>query len=258
MPRRIASSCAKARARGVEPATAAPAPSKRASPPVVTVVSGCSEKASWPPSTASPLAPEQWPTSAPGGIAAAAAAISASGTHSSTAPAPLGAIPRASGPSISRPEARRAVASAVPRRPAPTIAQRVGVGVRSSSRMGDTGWSGCSVDPANSGVAGRSRRGRGYGGRVPSAEARREALKAVWQQAQTCTKCPQLAATRTKVVFGAGNADADLMYIGEAPGANEDRLGLPFVGQAGKPPHTPLGGVRAGRSGGWVLNFPQG
>jgi DNA polymerase len=35
-------------------------------------------------------------------------------------------------------------------------------------------------------------------------------------------------------VFGAGNADADLMFIGEAPGANEDRMGLPFVGQAGK------------------------
>ena len=35
-------------------------------------------------------------------------------------------------------------------------------------------------------------------------------------------------------MFGAGNADADLMFIGEAPGANEDRMGLPFVGQAGK------------------------
>jgi uracil-DNA glycosylase family 4 len=35
-------------------------------------------------------------------------------------------------------------------------------------------------------------------------------------------------------VFGAGNADADLMFVGEAPGANEDRMGLPFVGQAGK------------------------
>src|SRR5581483_11376900 len=40
--------------------------------------------------------------------------------------------------------------------------------------------------------------------------------------------------TRTTVVFGAGNADAELMFVGEAPGANEDRLGLPFVGQAGK------------------------
>jgi DNA polymerase len=45
--------------------------------------------------------------------------------------------------------------------------------------------------------------------------------------------CP-LKATRTKLVFGAGNADADIMFVGEAPGAQEDRLGLPFVGPAGK------------------------
>ena len=63
---------------------------------------------------------------------------------------------------------------------------------------------------------------------------RREELKAVWQQAAACTRCPQLAATRQSVVFGAGNADADLMFVGEAPGANEDRQGLPFVGQAGR------------------------
>jgi uracil-DNA glycosylase family 4 len=89
---------------------------------------------------------------------------------------------------------------------------------------------------------------------VPSAESRREALKAVWQQAQTCTKCPQLAATRTKVVFGAGNADADLMFVGEAPGANEDRLGLPFVGQAGKLLDTLLGEIGLSRPQVFVCN----
>ena len=62
---------------------------------------------------------------------------------------------------------------------------------------------------------------------------RREALKAVWHEARECTRCP-LADTRTTVVFGNGDADADLMFVGEAPGANEDREGLPFVGQAGK------------------------
>jgi uracil-DNA glycosylase len=67
-----------------------------------------------------------------------------------------------------------------------------------------------------------------------TAAERREELKAVWRQAQSCTNCPQLAATRQTVVFGSGNADADLMFIGEAPGANEDRQGLPFVGQAGR------------------------
>jgi uracil-DNA glycosylase len=58
-------------------------------------------------------------------------------------------------------------------------------------------------------------------------------LKAVYEEARVCVRCP-LHETRTTVVFGAGNADADLMFVGEAPGANEDRLGLPFVGQAGK------------------------
>ncbi len=87
-----------------------------------------------------------------------------------------------------------------------------------------------------------------------SAEARREELKAVWQQAQGCTKCPQLAATRTKVVFGAGNADADLMFVGEAPGANEDKLGLPFVGQAGKLLDKLLGEIGLARADVFVAN----
>ena len=66
-----------------------------------------------------------------------------------------------------------------------------------------------------------------------TAAERRELLKAVYEEARGCTRCP-LHQTRTNVVFGAGNADADLMFVGEAPGANEDRMGLPFVGQAGK------------------------
>jgi len=53
-------------------------------------------------------------------------------------------------------------------------------------------------------------------------------------QARGCTRCSELAATRRTVVFGAGNADADLMFVGEAPGASEDEQGLPFVGRAGK------------------------
>ncbi|HUB03831.1 MAG TPA: uracil-DNA glycosylase [Solirubrobacteraceae bacterium] len=66
-----------------------------------------------------------------------------------------------------------------------------------------------------------------------SAPERRELLRAVYEEARECVRCP-LHQTRTTVVFGAGNADADLMFVGEAPGANEDRMGLPFVGQAGK------------------------
>ncbi|HET7119680.1 MAG TPA: uracil-DNA glycosylase [Solirubrobacterales bacterium] len=65
------------------------------------------------------------------------------------------------------------------------------------------------------------------------AEERREQLVALFKEVQDCTRCP-LYETRTKAVFGAGNADADLMFVGEAPGAEEDRQGLPFVGRAGQ------------------------
>lgn len=68
---------------------------------------------------------------------------------------------------------------------------------------------------------------------VTSATERRDLLKTVYDQARVCVRCP-LHQTRTQVVFGSGNANANLMFVGEAPGANEDRLGLPFVGQAGK------------------------
>ena len=59
-----------------------------------------------------------------------------------------------------------------------------------------------------------------------SAEARRERLVEVYREASDCTRCP-LSETRTKAVFGAGNADADLMFVGEAPGAEEDRRACP-------------------------------
>jgi uracil-DNA glycosylase family 4 len=65
------------------------------------------------------------------------------------------------------------------------------------------------------------------------AAERREGLKVLYHDARGCVRCP-LHQTRTQVVFGNGNANADLMFIGEAPGANEDRMGLPFVGAAGK------------------------
>lgn len=66
-----------------------------------------------------------------------------------------------------------------------------------------------------------------------TAEQRREHLVELYREVQGCTKCP-LHETRTRAVFGAGNADAGLMFVGEAPGADEDRQGLPFVGRAGQ------------------------
>jgi DNA polymerase len=51
---------------------------------------------------------------------------------------------------------------------------------------------------------------------------------------EQCKLCPELARTRNKVVFGAGNIHARLVFVGEAPGADEDQQGLPFVGRAGQ------------------------
>ena len=86
-----------------------------------------------------------------------------------------------------------------------------------------------------------------------SAPERREQLRAVFEEARGCVRCP-LHQTRTNVVFGAGNADADLMFIGEAPGANEDRMGLPFVGQAGKLLDKLLAEIGMERKGVWICN----
>jgi uracil-DNA glycosylase len=86
-----------------------------------------------------------------------------------------------------------------------------------------------------------------------SAAERRELLKAVYEEARQCVRCP-LHQTRTTVVFGSGNADADLMFVGEAPGANEDRQGLPFVGQAGKLLEKLLGEIGLERADVFIAN----
>lgn len=87
-----------------------------------------------------------------------------------------------------------------------------------------------------------------------SASERREALKEVLAQARACTRCAELAATRKTVVFGAGNADAELMFVGEAPGASEDEQGLPFVGRAGQLLNTLLGEIGMERGDVFIAN----
>lgn len=67
---------------------------------------------------------------------------------------------------------------------------------------------------------------------VPPSE-RPAVLAAMAAEVAACTRCPLLASTRTQTVFGTGSPTARLMFIGEAPGADEDRTGLPFVGRAG-------------------------
>jgi uracil-DNA glycosylase family 4 len=65
-------------------------------------------------------------------------------------------------------------------------------------------------------------------------EQRRRALAELARQVSQCVRCPQLASTRTQTVFGVGPLDPELCFVGEAPGADEDRTGKPFVGAAGQ------------------------
>ena len=61
-----------------------------------------------------------------------------------------------------------------------------------------------------------------------------ERLQLLKDEVKNCKKCTELANYRTQTVFGYGNPDADIVFIGEAPGADEDKQGVPFVGRAGQ------------------------
>jgi DNA polymerase len=78
-------------------------------------------------------------------------------------------------------------------------------------------------------------------------------LAAYAAEVSGCTKC-RLAQGRTQVVFGVGNPDADLMFVGEAPGFHEDQQGYPFVGQAGKLLDKLLAGIGLSRQDVYIAN----
>jgi uracil-DNA glycosylase len=78
-------------------------------------------------------------------------------------------------------------------------------------------------------------------------------LAALAEQVARCTRCP-LHATRTQAVFGAGHPDADLLFVGEAPGFHEDQQGIPFVGQAGKLLERLLAGIGLTRADVYIAN----
>ncbi|MCS7047502.1 MAG: uracil-DNA glycosylase, partial [Gemmataceae bacterium] len=67
-----------------------------------------------------------------------------------------------------------------------------------------------------------------------SLAARRTALTLLAEEIKSCRRCPELAATRTQTVFADGSPGAEVCFVGEAPGADEDAQGLPFVGAAGQ------------------------
>lgn len=70
-----------------------------------------------------------------------------------------------------------------------------------------------------------------------------------------CPRCPELASTRTQTVFGDGNPKARLVFLGEAPGADEDRTGTPFVGRAGQLLNKIIEACRLMREEVYILNI---
>src|SRR6188768_1911786 len=82
---------------------------------------------------------------------------------------------------------------------------------------------------------------------------RAAALRAHAEDTATCTRCA-LASGRTQVVFGSGSPNAELMFVGEAPGFHEDQQGVPFVGQAGQLLEKLLNGIGLSRSDVYIAN----
>src|SRR5215208_4848499 len=79
------------------------------------------------------------------------------------------------------------------------------------------------------------------------------ALAVLQSEVSGCTRC-RLAEGRTQVVFGSGSPDAELMFVGEAPGFHEDQSGIPFVGQAGKLLDRLLNGIGLSRADVYIAN----
>jgi DNA polymerase len=79
-------------------------------------------------------------------------------------------------------------------------------------------------------------------------------LQEIGQRVAVCRLCPHLASSRTQTVFGVGNPEAELMFIGEAPGADEDRQGEPFVGRAGQLLSKIIGAMGFSRDDVYIAN----
>ena len=84
---------------------------------------------------------------------------------------------------------------------------------------------------------------------------REERLKSIAARVAVCTRCQELASARTQTVFGVGNPEAEIMFVGEAPGADEDRQGEPFVGAAGQLLNRILEASQLKRSDVYICNI---
>jgi DNA polymerase len=94
---------------------------------------------------------------------------------------------------------------------------------------------------------------RPYPNSIAVADRERE-LESLKSNLASCIKCSELARCRNKVVFGTGNAQARLVFLGEAPGADEDRQGEPFVGAAGQLLNKIIAACKMSRSDVYILN----
>ena len=98
---------------------------------------------------------------------------------------------------------------------------------------------------------------------APSVEPERLSLEALQAELGQCTRCTLSASGRTQIVYGEGNSNADLVFVGEAPSEQEDQQGQPFVGEAGKLLDKMLAAMGLTRSQVYVCNVvkchpPQG
>ncbi len=82
-----------------------------------------------------------------------------------------------------------------------------------------------------------------------------QAIAELRERAMQCVKCAHLSSTRTNVVFGVGNIDAEIMFVGEAPGADEDVQGEPFVGAAGQLLTRMIGAMGLSRNKVYIANI---
>lgn len=92
-----------------------------------------------------------------------------------------------------------------------------------------------------------------YGEHLPESD-RRSALNVLQEQVAGCTNCSELSSQRTQTVFGVGNPLARLVFVGEGPGAQEDRQGIPFVGEAGQLLDKIIGACKLSRDEVYILN----
>ena len=88
-----------------------------------------------------------------------------------------------------------------------------------------------------------------------SREERLKQLAVLGNRVSGCPRCEELAATRTQTVFGVGNPEAAIFFLGEAPGADEDRTGEPFVGKAGQLLNKIIGACRLTRDDIYIANI---